>query len=111
MKTAGATRHAERMERVPVWALDDAKIRELIERCYPGGKRKELAARMVRIVYAYYRTGATATKIAEALGMSVKAVEESLRRINKTMNRPIKPRGRPKKNAVGIKTDSVSPVL
>ena len=111
MKTAGATRHAERMQKVPVWALDDAKIRELVQRCYPGENQKHLAARMVRIVYAYYRAGATATKIAEGLGISVNAVKMVLRKMNKTVNRPIRARGRPKKNRDPIGTESVGPVL
>lgn len=96
MKTAGATRHAARMKTVPVWALDDEKIKELIRRCFPNPSQRNRAARMVRIIYLYYRAGTTAALIAEELKMSVGAVEESLRRINKTMSRPIKPRGRPK---------------
>lgn len=101
MKTAGATRHAERMKRVPVWATDDEKIRQLVRRCFPSPNQRKSAVRMVSIIYRYYRVGETAGKIAEDLGMSIRAVEESLRRINKTANRPIKPRGR-RPNAVGI---------
>lgn len=97
MKTAGATRHAARMKKVPVWALDDQKIRELIKRCFPSPGQRKNAARMVRIIYLYYRAGTTAAVVAEELKMSVRAVEESLRRINKTVNRQVKPRGRPKK--------------
>jgi hypothetical protein len=104
IKTAGATQHASRMARVPVWALDDTKIKELIERCFPSPKQKKSALRMIRIIYLYYRVGSTAGHIAEELNMSVRAVEEVIRRINKTMDRPAKPRGRPKKNTVGIET-------
>ena len=97
MKTAGATRHAARMKRVPVWALNDERIKELIKRCFPSSNQKKRAGRLVRIIYLYYRVGLTAGTVAEELKMSVRAVEESLRRINKTIARPAKPRGRPKK--------------
>lgn len=106
MKTAGATRHASRMKRVPVWALDDEKIKGLIQRCFPNFSQRERAGRMIRIIYLYYRAGLTAAGVAEELKMSVKAVTESLRRINRTMNRPAKPRGRPKRNAVGIQNSN-----
>ena len=85
------------MENVPAWALDDQELRKLIERCFPNPRQRAAAARMVRIVYLYYRTGFTAAQIGEQLQMSTRAVEESLRRINKTVSRPAKPRGRPKK--------------
>jgi len=103
IKTAGATRHAERMKKVPVWALDDTKIKELVKRRYPGPKQKKYALRMVRMIYLYYRVGNTAGAVAEELKMSVRAVEEALRRINKIVDRPAKPRGRPRKNTVGMK--------
>ncbi len=102
MKTAGATRHASRMKRVPVWALDDEKIKELIRRCFPNPNQRTKAGRMIRIIYLYYRTGLTAAGVAEELKMSVRAVEESLRRINKTISRPARPRGRPRKNVDSI---------
>lgn len=106
MKTAGATRHAERMKKVPVWALDDDKLKELIKRCFPSPGQKKQALRMLRIIYLYYRAGTTAGVIAEELHMTVHAVEESIRRINKTMARPVKGRGRPKKNAENNYTES-----
>lgn len=107
MKTAGATLHADRMKRIPLWALDDEKLKELIKRCFPSPKQRKSALRMLRIIYLYYRAGSTAGAIAEELKISVRAVEESLRRINKTMNRPIKPRGRPRKNAENNNSESV----
>ena len=99
MKTAGATRHAERMKNVPAWALDDNKLKELIKRCFPSPNQRNQALRMLRIIYLYYRAGTTAGVIAEELKMSVRSVEMVLRRINRTINTPAKPRGRPKKNA------------
>jgi hypothetical protein len=101
MKTAGATRHAERMKKVPVWAFDNEQIKQLVRRCFPGPKQKKLAARLVSIIYRYYRKGDTAARIASDLNMTVEAVEQSLIRINRTVKRPVKRRGRPK-NTVGI---------
>ena len=41
MKTAGATRHADRMRRVPVWALDDDRIKGLINQVPERRDRSE----------------------------------------------------------------------
>lgn len=101
IKTAGATRHAERMKRVPVWALDDAKLKELINLRFPKAnidpKQRALAARMVRLIYLYYRVGLTTDTVAEELKMTRNAVECSLKRLNKGMSKPFKPSHRPKK--------------
>jgi transposase len=94
------------MKRVPVWALDDDKLKEIVTRCFPHQSQKKQALRMLRIIYLYYRAGTTAGVIASELHMSIRAVEESIRRINKTANRPPKPRGRPKKNVQTIHTES-----
>lgn len=108
IKSAGATRHAERMLRVPSWAMDDNKIRELVKRCFPNPAQRDRAARMVRIIYLYYRTGLPATHIAEDLHLSLKAVKHIISRANKTMVRPAKPRGRPRKETNGENNNSVS---
>jgi hypothetical protein len=102
IKTAGATRHAERMKKIPVWALSDTEIRKLVKRCFPSPKQHKQAARMVVIVYKYYRAGDTAGKIAEELNMSLGAVKQLLIRINRVAKSPAKPRGAPKRNVVPI---------
>lgn len=90
---------AQRMGKVPMWALDDSKIKELVNRCFPfGGNRPHLAARMVRVIHLYYRLGDTAAAIGEQLKMTEQAVDQLIRRANKTINRPMKPRGRPRKS-------------
>jgi hypothetical protein len=110
MKTAGATRHAERMKKVPVWALDDEKIKELIKLRFPltgiDLKQRKLASRMIRLIHLYYRVGATADVVAEELKMTRKAVQGLLRRLNRQMERPLKPSHRPKKKGEGIQTES-----
>lgn len=101
IKTAGATRHAERMSRIPVWALDDEKIRELINSRFPEAKndpaQRKLASRMVRVIYLYYRFGATRGAVAEELHMTEKAVKQLIERINKAMSKPLNPAHRPKR--------------
>jgi hypothetical protein len=101
MKTAGATRHALRMKRVPVWARDDKKIKEFILLRFPKAKtdpvQRKLASRMVRLIYLYYRVGSTTEAVAEELHMTVGAVEQAIHRISTAMNRPLKPSHRPKK--------------
>lgn len=105
MKTAGATRHAERMRRVPVWALDDMKIKQFIDSRFPDAKtnpaQRRLASRMIRIIYLYYRVGTTAAVAAEELKMTVKAVKHVISRINNAMSKPLKPSHRPRKNKGG----------
>jgi hypothetical protein len=96
IKTAGATRHAERMRKVPVWALSDEEIKKLVKRMYPRPSQKAYAARMIVVVCKYYRIGETAGKIAEDMKMSLNAVDLLLRRINRAANNPAKPKGRPK---------------
>lgn len=101
MKTAGATRHTERMKRVPVWALDDERIKQFINLRFPKAttdqEQRKLALRMVRLIYLYYRVGATTGIVAAELKMTVGAVEQALHRISTAMNRPLKPSHRPKK--------------
>lgn len=97
IKPDAATTHNQRLENSPTWAFDDAKIKELVVRCFPGGKRRNLAGRMVLAIYLYYRVGETAETIGERLNMPKTAVDQLIRRANRTANRPVKTRGRPKK--------------
>ena len=102
IKTAGGSRHAKRMEKVPVWALDDEKIKQYINTMFPKAKtnkeQRTRAAKIVRILYLYYRVGETRAGVAEQVGMTEKAVEMVLRRVNKVMSGPhMRPKGRPKK--------------
>src|SRR5260370_32872374 len=109
MKTAGATRHAARMKRVPVWALDDEKIKQLIDLRFPKAKtdpiQRKLASRMVYIIYLYYRVGSTSGAIAEELKMTSLAVRQLICRLERAMKQPLKPSYRPKKG-VTIQTSS-----
>lgn len=86
-----------------MWALDDEKVKGLVNRCYRFYPRAA-AARMVRIVYLYYRAGQTAGQVAHELKMTLGAVEKVIARINKAANRPARPVGRPKKIGGGIGT-------
>lgn len=101
MKTAGATRHAARMKRVPVWALDDERIRQFINSRFPKARtdpgQRRLAARMVRLIYLYYRVGNTRAVVAGELNMTENAVKLIIKRIKRAMSAPLKPPHRPKK--------------
>jgi hypothetical protein len=101
IKTAGATRHAERMRKIPVWALDDEKIKQFIESRFPNTKtdseQYRLASRMIRLIYLYYRTGATAQAVAEELKITRGAVKTLIHRISKAMGQVLKLSHRPKK--------------
>lgn len=101
MKTAGATRHAARMKRVPVWALDDYKIKQYIMTHFPkmgtDPEHRRLAGRVVRLIHLYYRVGVTTSSVAEELKVPITTVEKLIRKINKGMNNPLKGPGRPRK--------------
>ena len=102
MKTAGATLHADRMKRVPLWALDDEKIKQYVEFRFPSAKtdpkQRAAAARIVRLIYLYYRTGETNVSIAGELGMTLNAVDCAIYRINRSMKQSLTRRGRPRKS-------------
>lgn len=100
IKTAGTTKHAERMTRIPVWALDDEKIKGYILFRFPNLKtdpeQRRRAARLVRIIHMYYRVGATGGAIAEELHMPESTVRQTVWRLEKYMKRPFKRQGRSK---------------
>jgi hypothetical protein len=103
IKSAGATLHNQRMRKVPAWALNDGKIRELVSRYHLRSEateeeKRHFKGRLVRLIYLYYRVGMTTNAAAEELGMTPKAVERAIERVRKAMTSP-KKRGRPRKVA------------
>jgi hypothetical protein len=94
------------MNRIPVWALDDEKIKQYISYRFPKARtdpeQRRLASRMVRIIYLYYRHGATRGVIASELNMTPEAVRQLIYRLEKAMKSPLKPSHRPKKKGVTI---------
>lgn len=108
IKTAGATVHAARMNRVPLRALDDQWVKSFIMAHFPNAdsdpEQRRLAGRTVRIIHLYYRVGETIGKVAEELSMSQAMVKKKIHKISQAMNRPIKTVGRPKKNGVSVST-------
>lgn len=106
MKTAGATRHTARMKRVPLWALDDEKIKQFINSRFPKAKtnpeQRRLAARMVRLIYLYYRVGSTAKIVAEELKMTLNAVDCAVRRLVRFMSGTPEPYRRHRKRGDSI---------
>ena len=110
IKSAGATRYAERMLRVPSWAMDDNKIRDYIRSRFPkmatDEKQRARAGRIVRIINLYYRVGYTRASVAEELHLSPSVVGQIIYRLERAMLKPAKKPGRPKKNIVTIQTPS-----
>lgn len=118
-ETAGATQHARRLRKIPVWALDDTQVQILLLRCFPSLKtvpeQRAKAARWARIIHLYYRMGYTAAKTADELGMTVKAITRALEHMTATLNRPVRPRGRPKNKGdidatSGTTGEAISPI-
>src|SRR5258708_25960865 len=95
LKTAGATRHRERMRRVPVWANDNEKIKEYILARFPkldtDPVQRKSASRIVRLIYLYYVEGSTDAQVAEALGMTVPAVKQAIYRVRKSLSGTLRP--------------------
>lgn len=89
IKTAGATQHAARMRRVPVWALDDGKIREVLLKSFPklstDSKQREQAARWLRIIHLYWRLGMTRGQVAYEVGKTDQQVHFLLVAIKRAM--------------------------
>jgi hypothetical protein len=113
IKTAGATRHADRMKKVPAWALDDEKIKEFIQFRFPKAgtdpEQRRLASRMIRLIHLYYRVGETLESVAGELKMTRNAVYCIVYRLNKAMSKPLKPSHRKKGDY--IQTTDGTPVI
>jgi hypothetical protein len=79
------TREHERF--VPLWVLDDEKLRQVILKTFPkqatDAQQRESAGRLLRIVYLYFRANQWVKTIAGAVGCSVRAVEGVIRRARK----------------------------
>ena len=121
IKSAGATRHAERVSNTPDWVKDDQKIREMLLRSFPRLQtdklQRERAGRWVQVVQLYFRMGWTRQKTADEMGLpietikylilSVKNAAEGKRRNRKgsgTREFSLRPPGRPKKIGLPIET-------
>jgi hypothetical protein len=108
MRTAGATRHAARMKRVPVWVREDSEILKILLRSFPkfrtDPKQKKAATLWMGVIYQYWRVGHTRGQVAHDLGISEKKVKNIIQRINFAVKGeradgrgPLgKPKGRPK---------------
>jgi hypothetical protein len=110
LRTAGATQHAKRLQRIPVWANDDAKVQALLLRVFPKWRTDEIqcgrAARWAFIITHYFRMGETSTAIADALKLTPVEIRILINRITRTAaglssrtGKPRSMRGRPKKIA------------
>lgn len=113
IKTAGATQHAGRMARIPVWALDDMKIKKILLRSFPDmktdEKQRKRAAIWYEVIYQYWRVGRTRGQVAGDLGLTERQVKDTLLCISrvasgKAANGSKKPhkgykQGRPKKRS------------
>jgi DNA-binding NarL/FixJ family response regulator len=116
LRTAGATQHAKRLQRIPVWANDDAQVQAILNLHFPKWRtdatQTTRAAQWAFIITHYFRMGETSARIADSLGKTDKYVRDKVRRIyqaaeGKNAQGKImgaRPRGRPKKNREAIET-------
>jgi hypothetical protein len=79
------TREHKRL--IPVWTLSDDRVREVLHKLFPkhdkDARQRESAGRWLRIIYLYFRVNQWAKTIAEATGISVRAVENVIYRARK----------------------------
>lgn len=111
IKTAGATLHADRMARIPVWALDDMKIKKILLRSFPDmktdEKQRKRAAIWYEVIYQYWRVGRTRGQVAGDLNLTESQIKDTIRSIRRVAagtradNRGVlgKKKGRPKKHS------------
>lgn len=63
----GHSAHNQRVENAPDWAMDDAKVKEILLRAFPHMETNPLqrkrAGKWMRIIYQYFRTGDKAFEI------------------------------------------------
>ena len=76
----------KRKRKIPEWAMDDDKVREILLRSFPkldipGSSDSIKAGRWVRIIYLYFRIGMPRNHIAEELNLSMCVLKNVLRRI------------------------------
>lgn len=109
IKSAGATRHAERVSKTPEWALNKDKVQELLLKSFPllktDSRQRERAGRWAQIIQLYYRAAWTQRQIADEMRISVNLVKRLItsitraakgERANGTGKRGQRPPGRPK---------------
>lgn len=106
IKTAGATRHTQRVQNTPAWTKNDAEVRKLLKTSFPkleedspvGRKQRILAARWLRFIYLYHRVGWTANKIAAEMEISMGVLKNIRNHINRVY-RGLNASGRPKSSS------------
>lgn len=85
IKSAGATRHAERVSKTPDWVHDDQRVRELLLRSFPklatDPLQRKRAGRWMQVIQLYFRMGWTWAKIAEEMGESPRKIESTIQKI------------------------------
>ena len=89
IKTAGATQHAARMRRVPVWALDDVKLREVLLKTFPklqtDEKQRKRAGLWLQIIHLYWRVGMTRGQVAYQTKKTEEQIHDALVRIRRAV--------------------------
>lgn len=108
MNSAGATQHAKRLRRTPVWTASNEDIKEVLLRAFPKlatNERQRLkAGRWLQVIHFYYRMGWTRSRVAEEMKISERAVKDYIQTISRAANgrrtstgkpRSGRPRGRP----------------
>jgi hypothetical protein len=119
IKTAGATRHQERVDSTPEWTQSNDEVRKLLLVAFPrlneesavGRRQRIRATKWLRVIHLYFRMGWTASKVEEEMGLkcyegqsaghSVIVVCQYIFRVRNGLTaigrvRGARPRGRPK---------------
>ncbi len=94
---------------IPAWALNDAEVRKVLLRAFPGLHKNQTearrAGRWTRLIHLYYRVQMSNSQVAKEMGErlnSIKMTLKSIRRVargrraDNTAALGLKPRGRPK---------------
>lgn len=76
-----------RKKKIPMWALNDSKVKTLLLRAFPklqtNDRQRKLAARWLRIIHLYYRAGWTKGQVAQELGEKPSIIKDVLTHIRR----------------------------
>jgi len=80
-----AVRKRTHQRMIPAWTMRDDQVRKVLGRLFPEHDKdaRESAGRFLRIIYLYFRANQWVRTIAEAVGISVRAVENVVQRARK----------------------------
>ena len=88
-------------KKIPAWAANDARIKEILLRAFPKMKKKPkqrvLAGKWIRVINLYFRQRWTRGQIAEEMGLTYSAVDSIIRNIKRVSEGLSSRTGKPRK--------------